>query len=106
MMMPKYCTDEKLRRWNLGPTNCGGDYDHCKYVIRLGKQEYCGFTPARCGLWETIRDQAGCLGCEHYTRKLKSAKCEPCLSAETRINFTMNEWMRNLLDKESVENGR
>lgn len=96
MTMPKYCTDEKLRKWNLGSTDCEGDYDHCKHVIRFGGQEYCGFMPPRCGLHEMIRGQAGCLGCEHYTRKLKSAKCDPCLSAPTRVNYVANEWMQGL----------
>ena len=85
--MTKYCNDEKLRTWNLGQNVCEGDFNHCKYRVIFGKSEYCGYTPGRCTLHQIIRSQAGCLFCKYATKKLSSAKCEPCLSAETRINY-------------------
>ena len=89
LMKPNsYCIDEKQRKWVNGPDiNCGGDWEHCKRVVMFGNQSYCGYTPGRCGLWQVVRTQAGCLWCKHSKKNLDSAKCLPCLSAETRINF-------------------
>ena len=92
MQIPKYCTDEDLRIWNLGhEAICDGDFEKCRFAIRFGKQAYCGYCPPRCHLHQIIRGQAGCLFCKHATKKLNSAKCLPCLSAETRINYTRVE---------------
>ena len=89
--MTRYCEDEKLRLWNLGPNECNGDYEKCKRVVKFGNQAYCGYTPGRCGLHQVIRSQAGCLFCKYSTKNLDSAKCLPCLSAEKRINFERQE---------------
>lgn len=87
-----YCLDEKLRKWMNGPGNdCGGDWEHCKHVVMIGNQSYCGYCPGRCALHQVVRSQAGCLWCKHSTKNLDSAKCLPCLSAETRINFERSE---------------
>lgn len=85
--MTPYCTDQMRRDWVLGPGACDGDYEHCKHVVKIGKQEYCGFVPGRCALHQVIRSQAGCLWCKWSTKDIDSAKCLPCLSADERINF-------------------
>ena len=85
--MTENCVDKKLRKWQIGDTDCNGDYKHCNRIVRFGKQEYCGFTPGRCGIHQVIRTQAGCLFCKYATKNLDCAKCLPCLSSETRINF-------------------
>lgn len=88
MNTPDYCTNLDLRKWVFGPDmKCGGNPDECRFVVQIGKRRYCGWCPPRCTLWEVIRDQAHCLFCKHYTKKLSSAVCGPCLSAETRINY-------------------
>lgn len=91
-MEPKYCKDKELRRWVMGPDlKCDGDSEKCRFVFCFEKQQYCGWCPPRCTLWEVIRDQAGCLFCKYYTRKLSSVKCLPCLSSETRINYERDD---------------
>lgn len=87
-MKPKYCDDEKLRTWALGPGACDGNYEHCKQVIKFGKQEYCGYCPGRCATHQVIRTQAGCIWCKHSTKNLDCKTCAECLAAPTRINFT------------------
>ena len=83
-----YCNDEKRRRWNFGPDfHCDGDAVKCRYLVKIGGQEYCGWCPPRCTLHQVVRSQAGCLWCKYATKGLESAKCLPCLGAETRINF-------------------
>lgn len=90
--VPKYCKDERLRKWNLGPDiDCGGKFEACKHIVKIGNQFYCGYCPGRCSLHQIIRGQAGCLFCKHSTKNLNSAKCLPCLSADTRINFEREE---------------
>ena len=85
---PRYCTDEKLRVWNLGPSVvCDGQPDGCEWLVQFGKQAYCGHCPPRVTLHQVVRGQAGCLWCKWATRNLDSARCLPCLSADTRINF-------------------
>ena len=87
-MATLYCNDEKRRQWNFGPSfHCDGDSAKCRYLVKFGKQEYCGYCPPRCTLHQVIRSQAGCLFCLFATKGLSCAKCLPCLSAETRINF-------------------
>lgn len=85
--MTKYCSDKKLREWVFGPDACNGDYEHCKSIVVFGKQEYCGLCPGRCTMHQIVKGQAGCLFCKYATAKLSSAKCLPCLSTETRINY-------------------
>ena len=92
-MAPKYCTDKELRRWVFGPDmKCDGNSATCKYVVSFGKQQYCGWCPPRCTLHQVIRGQANCLWCKYATKNLDCAKCLPCLSAETRINFVRTEY--------------
>lgn len=91
-MAAKYCTDEKLRIWNLGhEVSCDPNPDRCKYLVKFGKQEYCGWCPPRCTLHQVIRGQAHCLWCKYATKKLDCAKCLPCLSADNRIHFERTE---------------
>lgn len=85
--MTVYCADKARREWALGRGVCDGDSERCGHLLRIGKQEYCGYCPARCGLHQIIRSQAGCLFCKYSTRKLDYPKCVECLSVDTRINF-------------------
>lgn len=90
--MADYCKDEARRKWNFGPDfNCDGDSNKCKYVVKFGKQEYCGYCPPRVTLHQVIRSQAGCLFCKYATKKLSYEKCISCLSEKTRINFVRCE---------------
>lgn len=92
-MPSDYCTDEKKRRWFLGhDIDCGGDHERCKNLVRFGKQEYCGWCPPQVALHQTVREQAGCLWCVYYTKRLSYGKCEECLSEPKRINFAPNEF--------------
>ena len=87
-----YCTNETLRKWNLGPDfQCNGGFDKCKYAVTFGDQPYCGYCPGRCGLHQIIKGQAGCLFCKYVVKNLDSKKCFECLSAETRINYDRTE---------------
>ena len=87
-MATLYCNDEKRRQWNFGPSfHCDGDSTKCEYLVRFGKQEYCGYCPPRCTPHQVVRSQAGCLFCKYVTKSLSSNKCFSCLSAETRINY-------------------
>ena len=85
--MAVYCADKKRRDWALGKNVCDGDSAKCKQLIRIGKQEYCGFSPPRCNVHQVVRSQAGCLFCKYATRNLNYTKCVECLSADNRINF-------------------
>ena len=89
--MTKYCINGELRKWAFVDTDCSGDYKHCNKIVRFGKQEYCGMAPGRCATHQVIKGQAGCVFCRYYTKDLGSAKCLPCLSSETRINFARIE---------------
>lgn len=90
--MAKYCHDKALREWNLGHGDfCCENFDKCKYAVKFGREEYCGYCPPRCTLHQVVRGQAGCVWCKYATDKLSSAKCVPCLSAPTRVNFTREE---------------
>ena len=92
-MPPKYCIDEKLRTWNLGhEVPCNPVPEKCVYLVKFGKQEYCGWCPPRCTLHQVIRGQANCLWCKYATKHLDCAKCLPCLSADTHINFERTEY--------------
>lgn len=87
--MTDYCRDEARRKWNFGPNfSCDGDSNKCKYVVKFGKQEYCGWCPPRCSLHQVIKSQAGCLWCKYATKRLDYPKCIECLSSQERINFT------------------
>jgi hypothetical protein len=86
--MTEYCTNDELRIWNLGHEDfCIKDFSKCKYAIKIGTQEYCGYCPQRCAKSEIIRGQAGCLWCKHSTKKIYSEKCVECLSNAKRINY-------------------
>lgn len=86
--MAKYCTDEKLRVWNLGHDDfCNGDFYKCKYAVTIGKQEYCGYCPSRVTLHQVIRGQAGCLWCKYATKGIEYSKCVECLGQPERVNF-------------------
>ncbi len=85
--MTVYCADKKRRDWALGKNVCDGDSAKCGYLIKIGKQEYCGFCPPRCAVHQVIRSQAGCTFCKYATRKLSYTKCVECLSADSRINY-------------------
>lgn len=89
--MPRYCNDKELRAWVLGKTECDGDSEKCGFLVRIGKQEYCGYCPPRCALHQIIRSQAGCLFCKYATRNLSCTRCADCLSADTRINYERDE---------------
>lgn len=91
-MATKLCGNEDLKRWLHGPDAvCDGDFDKCKYTVTFGDNAFCVYPLPHITVWEHVRDQAGCLGCKYYTKKLTSAVCEPCLCAETRINFIQRE---------------
>lgn len=92
--MTKYCSDEKLREWVFGHNedgsvrpDCHGDFGKCRYVIRFGKQEYCGYCPEHVATHQVIRSQAGCLWCRYATKKLTYSMCVECLSQSERVNF-------------------
>ena len=87
-MAAKYCTDKALRVWNLGHDDfCNETPAKCRYLVKIGKQEYCGYCPARVALHQVIRGQAGCIWCKHSTKNLDCKRCAECLGAPTRINF-------------------
>lgn len=88
-MSAEYCTNKKLRIWNLGHADfCIEDFYKCKHAVKIGKQCYCGYCPPRVTLHQVIRGQAGCLWCKYATKKLDYSKCADCLSQPERINFT------------------
>lgn len=90
--MPEYCTNKKLRVWNLGHDDfCVEDFSKCKHAVMIGKQEYCGYCPPRCTLHQVIRGQAGCVWCKYATKNLDYPKCVDCLSQPERINFTFTD---------------
>lgn len=89
--MTEYCINKQVREWVLGKNVCDGDYSKCKYIIKFGKQEYCGFCPPRCSPHQIVKSQAGCIFCKHYTKDIDNLKCFYCLCSETRINFEENE---------------
>ena len=85
--MTKFCNDEAKRDWCFGKGICDGDFAHCRRVVVIGKQAYCGYCPPRCALHQVIKGQAGCIGCRRYVKDLDSRVCVECLSADGRILF-------------------
>ena len=86
--MSEYCKNKELREWNLGhDVPCNGKPEKCSYLVKFGKQEYCGWCPPRVALHQVIRGQAQCIFCEYATKKLSYPRCVECLGAPERINF-------------------
>ena len=87
-MAAEYCINKTVRVWNLGHADfCNEDFNKCKYAVKFGKQEYCGYCPPRVTLHQVIRGQAGCLWCKYATKKLSCELCTECLSNTARTNF-------------------
>lgn len=102
MKCPRYCEDEKVRKWNLGETNCKGDHEHCGNVITFGSQKYCGYVPARCTIWQTVRSQARCWFCVYSTKKLDFGVCSDCLSKPTRVFKKYDEYWVEKCKREGI----
>jgi len=86
-MASEYCINKEKREWSLGHDICSGSYKSCKNLIKIGKCEYCGYTPPRCTLRDTLRVQKGCLFCKYAVKKITFNKCAECLAAEGKINY-------------------
>lgn len=89
--MTVYCNDQKRRDWSLGHNICDGNSAKCGQLVKIGGQEYCGYCPPRCTLYQIIKSQAGCLFCKYAPCKLNCTRCDDCLSADTRINYERDE---------------
>ena len=83
-----YCKREDVRRWALGKDiDCNGNPETCKHAVEIGKETYCGYCPPRCALHQIVKGQAGCMGCEYYTKDINTAKCLECLSNPSRTMY-------------------